>query len=147
MKRSPCTAVISNRTNDGATGLSRYLKCLSEKLCSFSDGVETGIEELSQKRHDDELAVRVIRDFKNFVHRHAAIRGIAGARLGREISSNVDLVWVFGGFDFLERDYRVIGNAGRVQNRTALQGMRGLRKKGHALPNMIAHHYGSPVFV
>lgn len=134
MKRSPCIDIISDRTDDGAMGMFRYLKCLSEELYSFSDSVETGIEELSQKRHDDELAVRVVRDFKNFVHRHAAIRGIAGARLGREISSNVDLVWVFGGFDFLERDYRIIGNAGRIQNRTALRGGE-LRKK--AMPYRI----------
>lgn len=101
MKRSPCTATISDRTDDGATGMSRYLKCLSEKLYSFSDGVKPGIEELPQEWHDNELAVRVVRDFKNIVHRHAAIRGMASVRLGREISTDVDLVWVFGGFDSL----------------------------------------------
>lgn len=96
MKRSPCTAAVSGRIDEEPNlDVTTHLKRLSKKFHSFSDSEETGIEELPQQRHDDELAVRVIRNIKNFVYGHAAICGVTGARFGREKAADVNFVWVF----------------------------------------------------
>ena len=78
---------------ENATG-GPHLKRLTKEFDSFTDSEESGIEEFPQKRHDNEFTVRLVRNIKNFVDGHAAIRGVTGARFGRKKAADVDLVWV-----------------------------------------------------